>query len=747
MRRLLPGLPGRGGARRSSAWLGRIIAFALLIAAVALRIVNPPQLEIAQLRYFDLLQSFDPRVEQAYPVTIVDVDERSLAAFGQWPWPRTALAEMIQRLMAAGAVVVGFDMVFPEPDRQSPAVFARGLRGVGPDVVASLESLPSNEQILAETLRGSRVVMGQATHSEEAPAGAPAVQPTVSFGYINGDPRGEVFAFPGLVRNLAEIEAAASGLGIFSVKDESDGVIRRVPALVRIGEDLFPSLALEMIRVATGQTTIATKRDANGLEGIVLAGFLIPTDRQGRIWVNYTRHDPARYLPAVDVLEGTFDPARVRGKLILVGTSAVGLKDIRRSPLDPALPGVEVHANIIETILAGAQLVRPPNADAVELMLTVGIGLLMIWWLPRIGPVYTLAAFLVVAAGIVGQSWYGFSTARELRDASFPLVVSAMIYLTLSYANYLRESREKRQVRGAFAQYLSPKLVEQLAANPDMLKLGGETKEMSIMFSDIRGFTTVSEMYKDNPQGLTTLINRLLTPLTDVIMARSGTIDKYMGDCVMAFWNAPIDDDRHADHALESALAMRAALDGLRGELAAEAAAEGTRPIALEIGIGINTGNVVVGNMGSRQRFDYSVLGDSVNLASRLEGQSKTYGVGVVVGEATVKRARDAWAFLELDLIAVKGKKEAARIFALLGDASVASRADFRALAERHAAMLTAFRAQDWTGAAAALADCRRLAASFDLGALYDLYDERIAEYRKNPPPADWDGVYVATSK
>ncbi|MGE4219201.1 MAG: adenylate/guanylate cyclase domain-containing protein, partial [Alphaproteobacteria bacterium] len=315
----------------------------------------------------------------------------------------------------------------------------------------------------------------------------------------------------------------------------------------------------------------------------------------------------------------------------------------------------------------------------------------------------------------------------------------------LTFANYSREAAEKKQVRGAFSQYLSPALVEQLAENPDQLKLGGETKTMTMLFCDVRGFTSISETYKSNPVGLTVLINRLLTPLTDVILARGGTIDKYMGDCIMAFWNAPIDVPEQEKKACDAALNMFTALEELNVERRREAAEQGVTYMPLNIGVGINTGTVVVGNMGSEQRFDYSVLGDAVNLAARLEGQSKTYGVGTVLGPDTAARSADTNAMLELDQIAVKGKKEAVTIFGLLGDKAMLESEEFKRLQAEHDRMIAAYRRQDWNACEMHMQAAR--ANPLAPADLYELYAERIAAFRANPPPADWDGVFVATTK
>ena len=346
--------------------------------------------------------------------------------------------------------------------------------------------------------------------------------------------------------------------------------------------------------------------------------------------------------------------------------------------------------------------------------------------------------------GLGYYSWIEYSVNLNLVDPTYPGITTFALYTLMTFMGYTKTAAEKKQVRGAFGQYLSPALVEQLAEEPDRLQLGGEMKEMTLLFADIRGFTTVSKQFKDGPQGLTTLINRFLTPMTDMILARNGTIDKYMGDCIMAFWNAPLDDAEHGRHACDSALAMFGELDTLNATIKAERESAGELFRPINIGIGLNSGECCVGNMGSGQRFDYSVLGDTVNLAARLEGQSKNYGVGIVIGEATRDEAPQH-ASLELDLIKVKGKEEAVRIFSLLGDAAYRESAEFAALEDRHAAMLAAYRGQEWARARQLLAECRELDGTLDT--LYDLYAERLDDFEAHPPGAEWDGVFVATSK
>jgi adenylate cyclase len=364
-----------------------------------------------------------------------------------------------------------------------------------------------------------------------------------------------------------------------------------------------------------------------------------------------------------------------------------------------------------------------------------------------LSPVLLLIFGVGIVTVTVGTSWYFYQQDRLLFDFTYPLLSSALVYLTLVFSNYMSEQAQRRRIRSAFGQYLSPALVEQLAQSPDKLVLGGEEREMSILFSDVRGFTTISELYKDDPQGLTSLMNSFLTPLTNAIIDHKGTIDKYMGDAVMAFWNAPLHDALHEYNACEAALEMLHRVDTLNQQREQQASEAGQRFIPIKVGVGINTGKCVVGNMGSDLRFNYSVLGDPVNLASRLEGQSKNYGVPIIIGSKTASGLRDKFAVLELDCITVKGKTEPESVFTVLGRADVAGSERFGRLQSRVCELLARFRQQDFTGAATSIARCREVDDGFGLGALFDLYATRIHMFEQNPPPPDWNGVFVLETK
>ncbi|MBV8653852.1 MAG: adenylate/guanylate cyclase domain-containing protein [Alphaproteobacteria bacterium] len=740
---------------------GRLIGLIILAAVIAVRHADPGAVQLMRMRSFDVLQELFPLPPQEQPIAIVDIDDESLAKIGQWPWPRTIVAQMVDRLTQLGAAVIGFDIVFAEPDRSSPARAAESFVGLDAATKEALARLPSNDTVFAESLRRSRVVLGASVADRAlGDTGDPGVKaPLVKIG---GDPLRFLVSYPGVVRAIPELENAAAGRGMFTIEPELDGIYRRVPLVLAIGHDLFPALTFDMLRVATGES-VAVRTAPEGIEDVLVGQYSIPTDDQGRVWVRFSHHDPKLVISAKDLLDGNVDPERVHDKFVFIGSSYTGYNDIKATPLDNALPGVEVHAQLLETILSGSYLTRPGWADGAEIFLIGATGLLMIILVPITGARWTLLVLGLIAAAIVAGTVYFYVYQSFLLDGSLSLATAAALYTILVYANYSREQNQRRQIRSAFAQYVSPAYVERIAADPSLLKLGGEHRNMTFLFCDIRSFTAISERYRDDPGSLTRLINRYMTPMTNTIQVdHRGTIDKYIGDCIMAFWNAPLDDTEHARNACRAAFSMLRELAALNEVLAAEAAEGEARQRVeeaanggtlvhrrvftkrLDIGIGINTGDCIVGNMGSDMRFGYTVLGDAVNLASRLEGQSKNYGVVIVIGEDTERHVPD-FATLELDLIAVKGRAEAVHIFTLLGDQEIAATEAYKALRELHDAMLRAYRAQDWPGARTLIAECR--AHDGRLQHLYDLYEARIAAFEIEPPPEGWSGIYVAESK
>jgi len=549
------------------------------------------------------------------------------------------------------------------------------------------------------------------------------------------------------LQNVPTLESAAAGRGLFTVLPERDGIVRRVPMVMQAQGKVMPSLSFETLRVATGNSTILVRMNADGIKGVALPGFEMPTDRNGQLWVHFAPHDQARYVSAVDVLEGRIPADRFSRRLVIIGTSAAGLLDLKTTPNNPAMPGVEIHAQVLESILSNSMLSQPWYAVALELAAALLLGVTIIVLAPILGPMVLLLFGVAFIALLVGSSWYLFTEQQLLIDFTFPLLSSLLIYLTLVFTNFVKEQAQRRQIRSAFGQYLSPTLVEQLAQSPEKLVLGGEARDMTIMFSDVRGFTTISEIYKDDPQGLTALMNSFLTPLTNAIIDRKGTIDKYMGDAIMAFWNAPLYDPTHELNACEAALDMLERVERLNREREAAAKANGTLFIPINIGVGINTGRCVVGNMGSDLRFDYSVLGDSVNLASRLEGQCKSYGLPIIIGSRTANAAKDRFALLELDFIAVKGKKEPEVVYSIVGRDDLANSGRFQRWRELNMNMLSRYRSRDWAGALAAVEQGLAADEENRFKTLYNIYYERIRTFQVTPPPDDWDGAYALDSK
>ncbi|UGA42557.1 adenylate/guanylate cyclase domain-containing protein [Bradyrhizobium quebecense] len=735
-------------------WFGRRFGYArlacvaLLIGIAALRIADPAPVQELRVRTFDTFQVLEPRQKTARPVTIVDIDEKSLAdpRLGQWPWPRTRLADIVINLTRLGAVVIAFDAVFSEPDRLNPDIAADTFSSLDEEMRARLRQLPSNDSILADAIKNSRVVLGE--------SGGPNVRadlnerlPVTGLAMLGEEPQSFMFQFPGLLRNVPVLEEAAAGRGLFTIRPERDGIVRRVPMMMVAQGITMPSLTFEMLRVAGGSGTILIKADKAGIKSLGIKGFAIPTDLHGQLWIHYARRDPSIYVSAVDVLDGRVPPDRIAGKLILIGTSAVGLNDIKTTPVTPAMPGVEVHAQVLESALTGDVVSQPNYGIGIEFFAALIMGLLVIAFAPKFGPITLVVVGGMFASVLTGTSWYFYSQHRLLIDFTYPLMSTTAIYLTLIFSAFVREQQQRRQIRSQFVQYMSPALVEQLAQSPERLVLGGEEREMTIMFSDMRGFTSISETYKRDPQGLTALMNRFLTPLTNAILARKGYIDKYMGDAIMAFWNAPLDDKQHQLNACDAALDMLGHVGDLNRKREQEALDGGHVYVPLNIGVGLNTGTCVVGNMGSDLKFNYSVLGDSVNLAARLEGQSKEYGFPIIVGSKTALAVKEKFAILELDFIMVKGKKEPEVIYAIAGREDVAGSGRFQRLRNLTIEMLACYRSRDWDGALAAIERGRKTDEAQTLQYLYRLYEARIRAFQKEPPPDDWDGAFALTTK
>jgi len=724
----------------------QLFGLTLLTALLIVRIWDPFVLEEVRLRTFDLYQNLAPRSPTAHPVVIVDIDEASLSALGQWPWPRTMVADLLDRLYEMQSAAIGFDIVFPESDRTSPKEIIKQLRSLDDETRQRVAELPSNDVIFADAInRGTVVLVQSGTHAANT---SPSEHlPATGFAIIGPDTTPHLIAFPHLLRNVAVLERAAAGRGLFSIGTERDGIVRRVPIVMTSDGKIVPGLVLELLRAVTRSETILIRADATGTRSVAVPGLELPTDRNGRVWLHFAPHDPARFVSAKDVLNGNAPSDKFAGKIVLVGTSAIGLLDVKTTPLDPAMPGVEVHAQLLEAALTDSLLVAPGYAIVYEMIGALIFGVVLSLLASRTTVLVLFMSAIIASAIAVEASWIAFSRYNFMVDPTFPLLTAMSVFMSLVLIGYFREQLDRRRIRAAFAQYLSPTLVERLAQSPKRLVLGGEDRMMTVLFSDVRGFTTISETYKDDPQGLTTLMNRLLTPLTSAIIARNGTIDKYMGDAVMAFWNAPLDDPNQESDACHAALDMLERVDVLNEERERELAGDGGRFMPLKVGIGINTGRCTVGNMGSDLRFQYTVMGDSVNLASRLEGQTKNYELPIIVGSRTAAAVSQQFAILEVESIRVKGKTEAEVIYTILGRDDVAKMPEFPILRERWGQVLICYRKQDWAGALKAIDACRSLCNKFGLVTLLKIYEERVGKLQETPPAADWDGVFIADEK
>ncbi|GBF25977.1 adenylate cyclase 1 [bacterium MnTg02] len=730
-----------------------VIIAAVLISALALRIIDPNPIARLRLLAFDVFQQIAPReYDPQLPVRIVDIDEESLKRIGQWPWPRNILAEIVQKLQGLGAAAIGFDLIFSESDRQSPEQFARRLPQTADTekLRQLILSLPGHDQSFADAIASAKVVLGFIS-SNTSGKGAPVSK--AGFATAGDDPKLFAPAFKGTASSLGIFQEKATGIGSLNWLPQHDQIVRQLPILINVGGKLYPSFAAELLRVAQGASTFIVKASGasgeesfgsqTGITHVRTGNVIIPTGADGQMWLKFTVSDKRRFIPAWKVLSNEVNASDVEGRIILVGTSAAGLFDLRTTPLDPAVPGVEIHAQALEQMLVGAFLRRPDYASAVELLYMLLLGGIIAFLIYHSGAAWSavLGAGAVVAVGAL--SWFAYSRIGWLVDPVFPTIVLTAVYITGTGFLYFRTEAERNRVRTAFSYYMAPALVEKLASDPSQLKLGGETRDITLLFCDVRGFTTISEGL--DAEALTRFINRLFTPLSNVILENHGTIDKYMGDSIMAFWNAPLDDPDHARQASKAALGIISRLDELNREWAREAVALGEFFTPVRVGIGLNSGPCCVGNLGSEQRFDYSVIGDNVNIASRLEGQTKTYGAKIIAGETTVQGASDL-AFLELDLLHVKGKNEPVHLFALVGDENVARSTNFQAWKEQHDRLIAEYRASNWSKASTALEASRGLCEE-NMTQTYTLYAERLEVFRKTPPPPDWDGSAYADSK
>ncbi|WP_374311181.1 CHASE2 domain-containing protein [Dongia sp.] len=726
----------------------------VLLCALLLRIHDPVFLSEIRLRMFDVFQRIEPRTYVETPVRVIDIDDTTLQRYGQWPWPRSLTADLIERLAKAGASAIAVDIVFAEPDRTGPklATDGWGLSDSDPLSQSILARVADPDAILAKVIKSTPTVLGFILANGPTPTAMPKRKGGMAtLGADAGrDPRNFVRKFNASIASLASLQASAKGQGSINVFTEGDAIVRQLPLLLNGGGTLYSSLVGETLRVSQKASTVVVKSSGSegyqawwqkltsslGLpsslievEGIaeIKIGKLAPlTDERGQIWLYDSGRVPQRTIPAWRILSG--EKIDLTGGVLFIGTSAPGLLDLRATPNSPLTPGVEIHAQIAEQILTGVSLNRPYWTILPELGFLIVLGSAMIALLPRAGPIGCALLGACAMAIAIGAAWYAFTERGQLFDPVYPGLSVLLVFITGAMSSYFRSDIERRTIRAAFSHYLAPEMVEQLAAEPERLRLGGEMRPVTILFCDIRDFTSISE--RNTPEALTQLLNRFLTPMTDAVLKHGGTIDKYIGDSIMAFWNAPLDDDTHAQNACLAALEMRRRLAQLNLELELEAEAHGRNFQPLRMGVGINSGACLVGNLGSQQRFNYSVIGDDVNVASRIEGLSKQYGVDILIGGATHALVAN-FAVVPLGRAIVKGKQESTEVLALIGDNPIAADPSFPSLAGQLTESVTAAANGNYAEALRHLNACRALQLHPDLAPFFDHMDASIARREK----------------
>ena len=684
-------------------------------------------------------------------IVIVDIDEKSLAEEGRWPWSRDRLALLMDKLFDQYAVqLVGFDVVFAEPDTSSGIKalesMARGSLRDNPSFLSSLRGMRDQldyDARFAQSLKNRKVILGYYV-SNVAGGQSSGVLPPPAI------PR-EAFAAPPFAisqwhsfgANLPVLQQAAAGAGHFNPLVDFDGISRRIPMLVEYQGSYYESLALAMVRalfdfpaISPGYADPGSDAYLEWLELQHARGTTrIPVDENVAALIPFRGTQGSfPYVSASDVLRGRVPTETLHGRIVLVGTSAPGLMDLRATPVAAAYPGVEVHANLIAGILDDALKHKPDyllGADVVQVLL---VGLLMILLLPRLSPLKATLMAMTILSVLVAINLHLWQSSNLVMPFANAFLLAIMLYMLNMSWGYFVESRTKRQLTRLFGQYVPPELVEEMSRDPENYSMAGRKAELTVLFSDVRGFTSISEGLQ--PDELATLMNHYLGAMTAVIRHHRGTLDKYIGDAIMAFWGAPVSEAEHARHAVLAALGMMERLPEMNKELAARGWPE------LKIGIGVNSGVMTVGDMGSPVRQSYTVMGDAVNLGSRLEGITKQYGVAIIIGESTRERLGDAFVLRELDRVRVKGKAEPVAIYEPLGLAGTLGGETLEKLHDWNQA-LCAYQAQDWDRAELLL---QRLVSKHP-HYLYDLYIRRIAHYRAESPGSDWDGVTTFETK
>jgi adenylate cyclase len=732
-----------------------VFLFATLLAAALVLpwgAIQPRRLEDVRNLVFDEFQRLSPRVyDPESPARVVGVDEASLKAYGQWPWPRTRVAELVERLRDLGAAAIAFDFIFSEPDRASAHKLVEALPDakLRAEVSRLVAKAPDNDAIFANVLRSAPVALG-ATLATEGAKDYPAKAGLVAAG---DDPAPFLYSFPAVVLPLPTLIESAQGLGATNWLPDRDLVVRRVPLLTRVGASIAPSLALEALRVAQGEQSIVIRSSnasgetaygaKTGVNAVKVGAFQIATGPSSEVRPRYTFSTPARDISAKAVLEKNVPRREIEGRIVFVGALAVGLGDVRATPLEPVVPGVEVHAQIVESLTSGALLSRPDWAPGLEYIVAIAAFALTTPLLFLAPPLVSAIFAPLMAGALFAGSFYLFEKQGLLLDPAYPSLVIIGSYSVGALTLWRTEIMARRQVRRAFGKFVAPAVVDRIAEHPERLVLGGETRELTVLFSDLRNFSGISEGL--SARELTQFMNDYLTPMTDAILECEGTVDKYMGDAILAFWNAPLDIADHPRKAARAALAMRAAMLTFNAARAQWAQAAGRPYKEAAMGLGLHLGPASVGNMGSVRRFDYSILGDNVNLASRLEGASKAFATDIIVSRA-IRDAVPDMAWLDLGRIVVVGRTEPTHVFALAGDPEMAKTDSYMRWRTAHDEMLAEYESGRFD-AAAARAETLAQTLPDAWPALYQAMGQRYSGLAREGLQEGWSSIWNLQSK
>lgn len=708
-----------------------IAGFLLLSGILFSYIYYPDQYKIVdkRIRAFMFMIRGEKMIDDN--VVIVDIDEKSLKEIGQWPWPRDNVAKLIYEIAKQEPKAIGLDIVFAENDNSSPRTVLKKLG------YEDYQSIPDNDEILAEIFAGTPTISGYVFALEDDGIKPEKSPKTEAIMVERGKEEQEFLIQPyRAILNIPTLQNAAPSTGFFNTVPDDDGVIRRVPLLMKYGDFIFPALSLEMVRFGEGDKKIYIDYSDYGISSVTLGKHQIPTDRFGRMLVNfYGGAHVFEYISAKDLLNETIKKDKLKDKYVLIGTSAAGLLDLRSTPFDSVYPGVEVHATVIENILNDDYLYRPSWAEGAELLTTAVLFVATALFFYLVQAFVSATVLIVFMGGISYLIYFIMFNIGIVLSLFLPSLALLLSYISTTVINYFYETRQKELIKAKFAKKVSPAVVEELIKSEGGDVLEGKEKYITIFFSDVRGFTTISEKM-GSPKALIGLLNEYMTPMVDIIVEEKGTIDKFIGDAIMAYWNAPNDVDDHEDRALRASIKQIKELKELNVKLKEEG-----KP-AIDIGIGLNSGECTVGEMGSLGRADYTIIGDPVNLGSRLEGLCKPYGAKIIFSEFTKAGLKDESLYFirELDKVRVKGKHEPVRIYEALGLTE-----DKPKTAEEMGAYKKALQLYHDSGFDEALALFAELEEKHG-DKLYGMYRERCQHFIENPPE-NFDGVFTFTTK